>query len=67
MKQSFVSNVKLLCLFIVVDLLVTMLLMVCTGASFVMMNSLTFKLVAAVISILLTAFIYSVHEHKKLK
>ncbi len=67
MFNIFVDNVKILVIFIFVDLLITMLLMGVTGASFVMMNSITFKLVAALLSIVVTAAGYTVYEHKKSK
>lgn len=67
MMNIFIDNVKILVIFIFVDLLITMLLMAVTGASFVMMNSITFKLVAALLSIFVTAAGYTIYEHKKLK
>lgn len=67
MMNIFIDNVKILVIFIFVDLLITMLLMAATGASFVMMNSITFKLVAALLSIFVTAAGYTIYEHKKLK
>lgn len=67
MSSIFVNNVKILVIFIFVDLLITMLLMGVTGASFVVMNSITFKLVAALISILVTAAGYTVYESRQLK
>lgn len=67
MMNIFIDNVKILFIFIFVDLLITMLLMAVTGSSFVMMNSITFKLVAALLSIFVTAAGYTIYEHKKLK
>lgn len=67
MFDIFLNNLKILIVFIFVDLLVTMLMMGATGASFVMMNSITFKLLAAVISIVVTAAGYTVYEHRQQK
>lgn len=63
--RIFINNIKILVVFILVDLLTTMLLMGVTGASFVMMNSLTFKLVAAIISIFVTAVGFTVYERRQ--
>lgn len=65
MLRTFLNNLKILVVFIFVDLLVTMLLMGATGASFVMMNSITFKLMAAVLAIVITAVGYTVYEERQ--
>lgn len=67
MLTTFLNNVKILVVFIFVDLLFTMLLMGATGASFVMMNSITFKLMAAVLSIIVTAVGFTVYELRQRK
>lgn len=65
--KVFVNNVKILAVFIFVDLLCTMLLMGATGASFVMMNSITFKLMAAAMAIVVTAVGFTVYEVRQKK
>lgn len=64
MLKTVIRNAKILAAFIVVDIIVTMLLLVVTGASFVMMNSITFKVMAAIISIVLTSVICAVFEKR---
>lgn len=63
--KIFINNIKILVVFIFVDLLTTMLLMGATGASFVMMNSITFKLMAAVLAIIITAVGFTVYERRQ--
>ncbi len=63
--KIFINNIKILVVFIFVDLLTTMLLMGVTGASFVMMNSITFKLMAAVLAIIITAVGFTVYERRQ--
>ncbi len=63
--KIFINNIKILVVFIFVDLLTTMLLMGVTGASFVMMNSLTFKMMAAIISVIITAVGFTVYERRQ--
>lgn len=63
--ETFINNLKILAVFILVDALVTMLMMAATGASFVMMNSITFKMITTLISIAITAVGFTVYERKQ--
>lgn len=67
MFNIFLNNLKILVIFIFVDLLITMLMMGVTGASFVMMNSITFKLMAAILAIVVTATGYTIYESRQSK
>ncbi|XAO54282.1 hypothetical protein [Yersinia phage vB_YenM_P778] len=60
--QRFMSNVKMIGVFIAVDVAVTMLMAMATGLSFVMLNSVAFKVLAAIISVGITAGYFAVRD-----
>lgn len=60
--NRFVEDCKLLVAFILCDVILTVLAPIVTGFSFVAMNSLSVKIVTALVSVVVTATVFSVRE-----